>query len=764
MKIKTSAIFAKILIITVLAISQIGLVSAQGSGCIFKEDTVNIQITDCNLGFQYCVEDVPLDSVSSYEVKLDGQNYSGIFTGCDFDTVSAYNYKTLFGQGNLGPYELKNWMVNGVNYTTTFNSINELVTFMNASDPMGFWIHDPVKKLIIGGNPQNTYTLMEVNVVVIQSPSYIGYNIGFKPRGIVVTIPSGTHLLTIKDNIHNCSDSLYFNIQCQSTQIDTVQVYETESIDYCVDLTKIPNATSLVNFCPNNSGDNSTVSTSSPVNCIKITGLLEGWDMACLALCDANGKCDTTLLYIQVLPKILPDVVHVYVAPGDTITVCPDLSDLNGPIVTVFNACPNNTGTFSSVLQINSTTGCVDILGLKSGGPEKICLVYCDATGVCDTTTYFVHVLNHKVEVIFDTVLINFSNSVCLDLTQFTSPGIKLQNLCPGSSGTYTSATVDTVANCLLYTGKLIGSTDTFCLVGVDSLGNKHEITVYVTVIPPHSEILYDTIKVGDSKVLCPSKIELKGNNITIMNICPNQSGTNTSFTIDQVTLCVTANGLSVGTDTACLVICDDLGVCDTLTWIVTVKDSGGTNIMPPVAVDDHVTTSQNTSIIIIVTPNDTVRGEGPIWQFLPQQFGGSGPLHGKVQILSNGSYNYTPDKDYCGPDQFTYYLCTSTGCDTAVVFIDIECKDELVIYNGFSPNKDNSNEVFFIKGLNKYPDNQLCVYNRWGHRIFAIQNYQNDWDGTWDSKALPDGTYYYVLFLDKDKKDRRCGYLQIHR
>ncbi|MEZ4956090.1 MAG: hypothetical protein R2825_21200 [Saprospiraceae bacterium] len=43
----------------------------------------------------------------------------------DFDTTITYSYNTLFGLGNLGPYKLNSWTVNGLTYTETFNNIND---------------------------------------------------------------------------------------------------------------------------------------------------------------------------------------------------------------------------------------------------------------------------------------------------------------------------------------------------------------------------------------------------------------------------------------------------------------------------------------------------------------------------------------------------------------------------------------------------------------------------------------------------------------
>ena len=50
----------------------------------------------------------------------------------------------------------------------------------------------------------------------------------------------------------------------------------------------------------------------------------------------------------------------------------------------------------------------------------------------------------------------------------------------------------------------------------------------------------------------------------------------------------------------------------------------------------------------------------------------------------------------------------------------------------------DNVNETFDT-GL--FPDESCTVdvqiFNRWGAKVFEAQNYQNDWSGTVNSKAM---------------------------
>lgn len=98
--------------------------------------------------------------------------------------------------------------------------------------------------------------------------------------------------------------------------------------------------------------------------------------------------------------------------------------------------------------------------------------------------------------------------------------------------------------------------------------------------------------------------------------------------------------------------------------------------------------------------------------------------------------------------------------------------KDNVTVYNGFSPNEDGINDFFFIDGLSKFPDNTLEIYNRWGVKVFETLGYginENWFRGKSEGRAtvskgekLPTGTYFYVLKyrVNKDVTREKVGYL----
>ena len=82
---------------------------------------------------------------------------------------------------------------------------------------------------------------------------------------------------------------------------------------------------------------------------------------------------------------------------------------------------------------------------------------------------------------------------------------------------------------------------------------------------------------------------------------------------------------------------------------------------------------------------------------------------------------------------------------------------------SAFTPNGDGDNDTWIIDELFYFPDHKLSVFNRWGSTILDVENYQNDWDGTWKGEPLPEGTYYWFIDLG-DGSEPHKGFVMIYR
>jgi gliding motility-associated-like protein len=108
----------------------------------------------------------------------------------------------------------------------------------------------------------------------------------------------------------------------------------------------------------------------------------------------------------------------------------------------------------------------------------------------------------------------------------------------------------------------------------------------------------------------------------------------------------------------------------------------------------------------------------------------------------------------------------------------NIQLACEIEIFNAVTPNGDGANDVFFLKGIDCYPNNNVKIFNRWGVKVFEVNDYDNSFrafDGISDARAtintdnrLPSGTYFYILeyeFTDNGGAFRpiqQSGYLYL--
>lgn len=103
--------------------------------------------------------------------------------------------------------------------------------------------------------------------------------------------------------------------------------------------------------------------------------------------------------------------------------------------------------------------------------------------------------------------------------------------------------------------------------------------------------------------------------------------------------------------------------------------------------------------------------------------------------------------------------------------------EQDIVIYNAVSPNGDGKNDYFFIENINRFPNNTVEIYNRWGVKVYDTKNYDstgNVFRGYSNGRAtlnksdrLPTGTYYYVVtYQYSDSKGtqmkKKTGYLHL--
>lgn len=466
-----------------------------------------------------------------------------------------------------------------------------------------------------------------------------------------------------------------------------------------------------------------------------------------VVLADMMNSCLDTFVVTAICTPTTTTYEDTLRTNDEALVICLDTTELAGTVDTIFNDCPSRGGEFSTVV-IDEARYCVKLRASKGGGIDTACIVICDNLGICDTTEVVITTETataYQTDTIVRTVVIHQMDNYCVDTTELAATVIGMQNICPLASGTHAEVTFDSERYCIEYEGFELGR-DTVCIMLRDSEGGQDTTIVWVDVILPPTDSVFVTIEEGEEDIFCVEDSELSGNITSFDNVCVEASGTAVDFGINNVTLCTSFDGIGIGTEQACLVLCDALGICDTTILTVTVVPSTNNNL--PVAMDDEATAPLNTPTTIDILSNDLIPGS-----ILTEQSLVTAAQHGVASINPNGTLSYESVGAFCGMDSVQYVICNVFGCDTATVRIDIGCfsgePDEFRFYTGFSPNGDSINDTFTIQNVDAFPNNELHIYNRWGTEVFSMSGYDNGWDGTFNGQQLPDGTYFYQFILD---------------
>ncbi len=725
---------------------------------IVTEDTFVVSVNNCNDDAMICL-DITLEDSDNYSFMADGTPYAGMISGCDFDTLISYNYNTLFGQGNQGPYMLNSWTVNGATFSGQFQDVAELTTKMNEWNPDGNWTLNAAETNIIGGETSGTYGMLDITVMANGTPSLLGWSYNIIAQGIALQFPVGVHNVIVTDDTTSETDSFTVTVSCQPVaQTTNIELLEGQTETICLDFSELVNgeASTVMVGCDSGNEGIADLGLINSGTCVEITGVAVGEETACFIATDAAGNQDTTHFNVNVLTTTTIPVYFEDIVPAnqEVYQICLDTMELPGTVVSIQNICAEESGEFVS-FTLDTDTYCVKYAGLECDSVENACILICDDMGICDTTFIEITVDNTvcqpQPEYVNNTIYQGQFFEYCFNTNDLPGTLDTIENVCEGVG--YVDFTLDENSFCVTYEGITVGQ-DSACIVVTDDLGNTDTTFFNINVITPLVETVITNQNIGDEETFCPSTEELPGNEYTIFNICEESSGENVIFNIDDVSLCLNTTALSIGTDTACIVICDENLICDTTFYYITVEEDN-TNVsnIPPVAVDDEFSTSENIPLVLNVLGNDTIPAGSQIVVYPLPEAGGGVPSTGTQTANQDGTITYTPEGGYCGDDMFSYVLCNQFGCDTAVVALTIDCvtseNAEIVVNNGFSPNGDNINDTFVIDGLENYSQNTLTVYNRWGNVVFSTTSYRNGWDGKWRGRVLPDGTYFYLLTVE---------------
>ncbi len=177
-----------------------------------------------------------------------------------------------------------------------------------------------------------------------------------------------------------------------------------------------------------------------------------------------------------------------------------------------------------------------------------------------------------------------------------------------------------------------------------------------------------------------------------------------------------------------------------TTTYVLTVKDAAA------------ITKTASVTVVVGQIPSisagvDTTIQEGAV--AILHAHGGYQYVWSPNHLLK---YSRTPIAEAQSKDTTMYYLkgFDITGACSAMdsVMVYVSPSNKIVLYNTFTPNGDNNNDVWYIGNIEKYPNNHLEIYNRYGKQVYVANGYNNDWGGNALGEKLPAATYFFILDL----------------
>jgi gliding motility-associated-like protein len=92
----------------------------------------------------------------------------------------------------------------------------------------------------------------------------------------------------------------------------------------------------------------------------------------------------------------------------------------------------------------------------------------------------------------------------------------------------------------------------------------------------------------------------------------------------------------------------------------------------------------------------------------------------------------------------YTVHAVSTNGCEGEAT-ITVLVFERLHIPTAFSPNQDGINDTFEIFN----PKTEILdvrIFNRWGAVIFQSSGYEYPWNGTFNNKPVPAGSYPYLI------------------
>jgi len=122
----------------------------------------------------------------------------------------------------------------------------------------------------------------------------------------------------------------------------------------------------------------------------------------------------------------------------------------------------------------------------------------------------------------------------------------------------------------------------------------------------------------------------------------------------------------------------------------------------------------------------------------------------GQQQLVATETTNsYHDTRTKLNQTNYCYLVTANRNGDGQTSTSNIVCIETplyLQVPTAFTPNGDNLNDTFKIKGTHIL-EYTMTIYNRWGQLMYETHDPIEGWDGTFQNEKAPSGVYY--VFID---------------
>lgn len=443
--------------------------------------------------------------------------------------------------------------------------------------------------------------------------------------------------------------------------------------------------------CGTRGGSITTPTNESGQICFYYTSVpdFNGTDTVCLIVCDAEGLCDTAQIPVIVtsMPDAptLVDALPTTISEDSTMNVCSTIRDVDtpeGPFT--FSTCSTPFGG-TVTPSVNGNEWCINYTPVPDfTGLDTICLVVCDQTGLCYTLNKVITVTPKPDAPVVSqnpkTTAEDTQVTICQMITDVDAGSTFSTTVCQQPNHglvTLQEPSVNGGQVCLNYSPSThYNGLDTVCLIVCDNTGLCDTAFIPITITPVNDKptIHFTPVTVAEDSIItyCATVIDPDlGDSFSasIGQLPKHGSATAPSVSDNQICVSYTPMADYFGVDTLGLIVCDAMGLCDTVKIPITVLPRNDT----PIVTEIPLTTSENTAVSFCQTISDAdnrALGSNNFTATLCGQ-----PLHGSVSYPSVTDNRvcsiYTPAPNYNGLDTVCLIVCDETGlCDTAKIRI----------------------------------------------------------------------------------------------